>query len=205
MLLGYTNSLSSPPAFIWVERFCAGMLTWEGFIRLRQGDYKQKIWGIPLAVIDVVSILPFWLGFFLPVHMLSWVRSLRILRSLKLLRHSRSLQLVYLSFYRCRKQLKPVFIAWLMVVAFSATVIFQIERNTQKEFDNGLNCVYFSVITASTIGFGDMSPQTDHGKISTMITSIVSLFLFAGMVGVMGSSICSVMSEEEDETVDPLK
>lgn len=204
MSMGYSNSLESPFGFIVFERFVATVLTIEIIYRLIHGDYKQKIWGIPLFLIDIISILPFFLGFFVPTSMLGTIRSLRVFRVLKLLRYSRSLQLVYLSFYRSWNQLKPILISWLIVVIFSATTIHQIEKNTQKEFDNTLNCVYFSFITASTIGYGDLYPKTDTGKLATMATSIVSLLLFAGMVGVVGSSIQKVMEEEEDETIDPL-
>ena len=205
MSMGYAHSLASPWYFIWAERIIAVTLTVEIGLRAWKRQYQQEIWGKPLLIIDLVSVIPFWVGFFVPVSMLGWIRSLRILRALKLLRYLRSLQLVYLSFYRAWKQLKPLLIAWTLVVVFCSAIIYQIERDVQDDFDKPLNCVYFSFITASTIGYGDMSPNTDVGKIATMTTSFVSLLLFAGMVGVVGSSIGDVMKEEEDETVDPLK
>jgi voltage-gated potassium channel len=205
MGMGYSNSLESPAYFIWLERIAAVALTIELFWKQKVVDlYNEPIFGKVYLIIGIISVLPFYVGFFVPVEYLGVVRALRILRVLKLVEHSRSLRLVYLSFYRARKQLKPLILSWIMMAMFSAMVIHQAEKNVQKEFDSVLNSMYFSFVTATTIGYGDMSPITPTGRILTIMTSGLNLALFAGLIGIVGSSISTVMKEEEDETIDPL-
>jgi voltage-gated potassium channel Kch len=48
-----------------------------------------------------------------------------------------------------------------------------------------LNSLYFSVITLTTVGYGDFSPKTGFGKVFTMIYIVVGLGILAGFISLM--------------------
>lgn len=52
-----------------------------------------------------------------------------------------------------------------------------------------LDALYFSLVTLATVGFGDLSPQTDFGKIFTMLYILVGLGLLAAFVNVLGQHL----------------
>ncbi len=52
-----------------------------------------------------------------------------------------------------------------------------------------LDALYFSLVTLATVGFGDLSPKTDFGKIFTMVYILVGLGLLAGFVNVLGQHL----------------
>lgn len=52
-----------------------------------------------------------------------------------------------------------------------------------------LDALYFSLVTLATVGFGDLSPKTDFGKLFTMVYILVGLGLLAGFVNVLGQHL----------------
>ena len=164
--------------------------------------YPFNVWG----VIDLISVAPFWIGFFVPASMLGVVRSFRIFRLLKFFRYSRTLQLTALKFYRAYHNLKGIAfsigVAWL----FFAVLCLNLEHREQPDkFGSLLDGAWFTVVTATTVGYGDASPTSVWGKIfvGTMLIPIISTM---GMAFSAFSTACdSVQEIEDDPNVDPIE
>jgi len=206
--LGGSDSYQSHPGFLWFERFVATVFTIEYLVRWKRNRHKG-FWHYPtsaLGIIDFIAIAPFWVGFFVPAAALGLVRTLRVLRLLKLIRYNRSLQLIALGFYRAGSQLKALCFAMLIVGLFSSAAIYQTEHDAQPDaFENMFSAFWFTAVTATTVGYGDISPITFAGKMVAMFTFVTALSIFAGIVGVLGNSFSSVLEEEKDPNVDPVK
>lgn len=81
---GTENSYESHWFFLWSERIVACIFSLEYIARFRPQENKPGKYILsPLGIIDLLSVLPFWLGFFVPLDWLSMIRTLRILRLLK--------------------------------------------------------------------------------------------------------------------------
>ena len=96
--------------FWWVQSLIAVCFTVEYVLRWIDDAQDQHGWHYPhsaMGIIDLISIAPFWIGFFLPVEWLHLVRTFKVFRLLKFFRYSRSLQLVALGFYRAGPALHP--------------------------------------------------------------------------------------------------
>lgn len=202
--LGAENSREGHWGFLWTERVIAGVLTVECLVRAFRGklDYLKS----PLGIIDLIGIFPFWAGFFVPPSWLNMVRTLRILRLLKFFRYSRSMQLTALAFYRAAGQLKPLVFSMLIIALFSSAAVYQAERYAQPDDFNSLfNTMWFTAVTVTTVGYGDISPVTPIGKCVTLIIFGVGLVVFAGIVGVLGNSFSEVLEEEMDPNIDPVE
>ena len=201
--LGTENSHESHWIFLWIERTVASILTLEYIYRWT----KDKRYPLsPLGLIDLLAVAPFWLGFFVPPSLLGIIRSLRILRLLKFFRYSRGLQLVALGFYRAFAQAKYLFFPVVVAILFSTVAMYEAEHATQpEEFSNLFDAFWFSMVTATTVGYGDISPVTVAGKIIAIGTFLTVLSLFAGFIGIMGNKLSEVLDEEVDVTIDPLE
>jgi len=203
--------------FLWAERCIAVVFTLEYFARWYEdkvhpdGSFDVGV-NYPLSamgVIDLLSVLPFWLGFCVPVGWLGWIRALRIIRLLKMFRYWRSLQLVALGFYRAWPFLKPLLFALLIVTLFAAVIIYECEHIAQPDKYGEIgNCFWFALVSATTVGYGDMSPVTPIGKMcAAIILFVPAIFIFSAVVGTIGGSFQASMATEVDESdgIDPLE
>jgi voltage-gated potassium channel len=183
-----------------LERTTALLLTASIFIRgLYTKDYKEPIFGNLYLFIDLISIVPFWIGFFIPTEYLPIIKAFRVFRLLDLVVHLKPFRLVYFSFHRIRKQLCTLASVWLFVAFISSLMVYETERHTQPEFRDFYNCMYFTYVTSATIGYGDMTAKTTVGRIVTSISSGICLMIFAGIIGVIGTSITHVMGNYHDD------
>lgn len=209
---GWANSYESPHFFLWTERFIAGVFTLEIFVRWWRSNpfyygapntsYPFNIWG----AVDIIAILPFWIGFICPVEYLGLVRSLRILRALKFFRYSRGLQLTALKFYRAYHNMKGLIFSVGILWLFFALVCLELERFAQKdEFSSLLDAAWFTIVTGTTVGYGDAYPVTAFGKafVGLMLIPIIGSI---GMAISAFSNACdSVQQLEDDPNVDPIQ
>jgi len=206
---GATTTEQAHPFFRWFEIVIALVFTIE--YALRWIDDAQDSYGwhyphSPLGLIDLISIVPFWAGLVVPVESRHLVRTLKVFRLLKFFRYSRSLQLVALGFYRAVPALKPLGFSMAIIGLFCSVAVFEIEQEAQPDkFTNLFDAVYFTMVTVATVGYGDISPVTTLGRLVVMFTFVTGLALFAGILGVLGSSFFKVMEEEIDPNIDPIE
>lgn len=125
----------------------------------------------PMAIIDLLAILPYYR----PLRLL---RILLIFRLFKILRYANSLK-EFLQVFKERKfELFTLGLLYITVVFFSSTVIFLYEgpEGVNPNIVDFFDAVYWSIITISTVGYGDVTPITIEGKLVTLVL-IVSSFL----------------------------
>jgi len=208
-LLEITTGQRDHEFFVWSQRLIGVLFTIEYILRWLDDIHDNKGWHYPhspLGIIDLVSIIPCWVQFFVPLQYMQLVSTLRIFRLLKFFRYSRSLQLVALGFYRAAPALQPLLFSQLIIGLFCAVAVFEVESPAQPDkFGNLFDAAYFTMVTVATVGYGDLSPITPIGRIITMFTFVTGLAIFAGILGVLGSSFFKVMEEEIDPNIDPLE
>lgn len=78
------------------------------------------------------------------------------------------------------KEFRALFIWVVIVVAIGTTFYARVEGWRT------LDALYFTIITLTTIGYGDITPQTDAGKIFTMIYILVGISLISGFIILLG-------------------
>lgn len=206
---GANSTEAAHPAFWWFQCLIAVCFTIEYVLRWVDDAQDHYGWHYPhsaLGIVDLISIAPFWIGIFLPTDWLHLVRTLRVFRLLKFFRYSRSLQLVALGFYRAVPALKPLCFSMTVIGLFCTVAVFETENPAQPDkFTNLFDAAYFTMVTVATVGYGDLSPVTPLGRVVVMFTFVSGLAIFAGILGVLGSSFFKVMEEEIDPNIDPLE
>lgn len=82
-------------------------------------------------------------------------------------------------------------VVWLIIIAYlavSATTFFWLEASAQEQVKDGpahfswFTSFYFTVINFTTVGFGDITPKTDYGRILAMVNSMAGLLIFGWLV-----------------------
>ncbi|MFH1616153.1 MAG: ion transporter [Planctomycetota bacterium] len=143
----------------------------------------------PLALIDLLAILPFYLPVIgLDLRFLRAVRMMRIFRVAKIGRYSQSLQLLRRVLAQKKEQLVcSVFILLLLLVIASCMMYFVENRAQPDNFSSIPATMWWAVATLTTVGYGDIYPITQVGKLIASVIAILGIGMFALPTGILGS------------------
>jgi len=159
-----------------------------------QHPFRSRIHfvGRPLALIDLLAILPFYLSSFLGLD-LRMLRVLRLLRLLKLIRYFRGISIIADVF---RAELIPLVAAMLVMVVImvlAASGMYLAEHNGQPQtFGSIPAAMWWAIVTLTTVGYGDVVPVTLAGKIIGALIMLLGI----GMVALPAGMLASRFTEE---------
>ncbi|WP_457560816.1 NAD-binding protein [Caminibacter sp.] len=153
-------------------------------IILKKWEYIRS----PFAIIDLLAILP---GY----RPLRIFRIFVIFRLFKLLRYTKSINTFLEVLANKRFELFILLIAVSFVTFIGGAVIYVFEAHENPKIDNLFDAVYWSLITISTVGYGDITPVTKEGKVLTMILIIFGI----GFISFATSIIASAFTEKLEE------
>lgn len=184
------------PVFTVIDLACAAAFLIDYALRLITADLKLQRGAVsfviypftPMALIDLLAILPSFgvigsafrlLKLFRMVRML---RLFRVARTLKLLRYSKSIGIIL---NVIRKQKAPLLAVGTLSAAYiliSALVVFNVEPDT---FNNFFEAIYWAAVSLTTVGYGDIYPVSTAGRIVTMVSSFVGIAIVALPSGII--------------------
>ena len=145
------------------------------------------------AIINLLSILP-------TLNLLpSGFLFLRALRIIRLFRYSRHLTVIVNVFIHERKTLGSAVLLALAFIFTTALLMFNFEPAT---FENFVDALYWSTITLTTVGFGDITPMSDLGYVLTSVTSIIGIFILALPAGIMTGGFLQQLRQQDEEGED---
>ncbi len=143
----------------------------------------------PYMLIDLIAIAPAYIAFFLPVADLRILRLFRLFRLLKIARYSPAVATLIHVLSLERRALFGTLLLLVCVMCLSAEGMYLIEGSAQpKAFGDLPSCMYWAIITLTTVGYGDITPVTALGRIWAGITAIFGLGIFALPVGIIASA-----------------
>lgn len=146
----------------------------------------------PMALVDLLAILPFYLGMFFSLD-LRFLRVLRLLRIFKLTRYSSAMSLLLKVLQDERQAFGAAFSILIIIMIFASSGIYLFESKAQPEaFSNIPEAVWWSVATLTTVGYGDVVPLTIGGKLFGVIIMIIGI----GMVALPAGILASAFSEQ---------
>lgn len=155
-----------------------------------------------MAVIDLLSILPFYISF-IPVDLrvLRMLRIVRLFRVFKINRYTTALASIGSVFKAKKQQLFSSVFVVLLLMVIAAVLMYNIENAAQPEtFDNAFSALWWAVATFTTVGYGDIYPVTAAGKILSAIIAILGIGLVAVPTGIISSGFIEQMDSGEPET-----
>lgn len=142
----------------------------------------------PMMLIDFFAVAPFYLSsvntIFLRVLRLS-----RLLRVAKITRYSQALDNIINAFKAKKEELIITLSIFCVGVLLSAILMYLTEHDTQPEtFSSIPQCIYFAIITFTSVGYGDITPVTKLGEIVCCLTAIFGIGLHGLFIGVIGTA-----------------
>jgi len=194
--------------FLWIDYISAAIFIVDYVLRIMTADLKlekgRKSFVLypltPMAVIDLISILPSLVmlndGFRL-LRLFRLLRTLKVLRALKILRYSRSYYVIINVFKKQKKVLGAVAAMAVAYILVSALIVFNAEP---QSFNTFFEAVYWATISLTTVGYGDIYPVTTIGRVITMLSSIFGVAIIALPSGVITAGYLAEFEDEKEES-----
>ncbi|MBQ4837449.1 ion transporter [Pseudoalteromonas luteoviolacea] len=146
----------------------------------------------PVSLIDLLAIAPFYLSFIFAID-LRYLRLLRMLRLLKLTHYFKGLRLFMDVLRKELPSIGAAIIIMSVLVLMSASVMYSVEHEAQPDvFDSIPSAIWWSVVTMTTVGYGDVTPITFLGK----FISIFIMLLGVGIVALPAAMLAAKFGDE---------
>ncbi len=169
--------------------------------------YVKSFWGI----IDLLAVLPTYISLVIAgTHILMVIRILRLIRVFRIFKLSEYLEQSQV-LIKALKASKPKLIVFLIFVVTVVTIIGSVMYLIEGE-ENGFSSIprsiYWAVVTMTTVGYGDISPQTPIGQFMAALVMILGYAIIAVPTGIvsydfvqvarkkMSTRVCSVCGKE---------
>ena len=183
-----------------IEIFCVIVFTLEYLARIYIADKKLKFIFSFFGLIDLLAILPFYLSFGVDLRSLRVLRMFRLFRLLKLVRYNKAMRHFTKAMLIAREQIILFMVVTLVLIYFSAVGIYYFENEAQPDhFASVFDSLWWSIVTLTTVGYGDVYPITPGGKIFTFFILLIGLGIVAVPTGIISSSLTKAVELESEE------
>jgi len=129
---------------------------------------------------------------------LRWLRIMRLIRLLKISHYTSAFDDLFEVLIEERKPLAATLYLLLVAIFFSSSCLYLIEGDVQSAFVSIPESMWWSVVTLTTVGYGDVSPITPLGKFIGALTSIIGVLTVAMMTGIVSSAFTSKLSSKRE-------
>ncbi len=207
-----TNSL-----FLAVDYVTAGIFVIDYFLRFITADHKLGAAGnnkksnifsgegvklffiypfTPMAIIDLLAILPTFTiiasGFKI-LKLFRLLRTFRVLKVFKIIRYSKSITVISNVMKKQKEPLIAVCVLAAAYIVICALIIFNVEPDT---FDNFFSAIYWATVSLTTMGYGDIYPVSTIGRVVTMLSSFVGIAIVALPAGIITAGYMDEIKKE---------
>ncbi|XP_065062829.1 potassium voltage-gated channel subfamily D member 2-like isoform X1 [Rhopilema esculentum] len=189
---GKTYGEMYPKVFFAIDSACVTVFTTEYIIRLYAAPSRWRHAKQVMTMIDLAAILPYFVdlsmkifsqgssGSLPVVNALVMLRVLRIFRIFKLARHSKRLRALSDSIRKSASELGFILFTYLIVVVLFASVLYYAERGDEHtRFDDIPQSMWYTVVTTTTLGYGDIVPSTIQGKLVGSLCCLMGVLVIA--------------------------
>lgn len=152
----------------------------------------------PLALIDLIAILPFYLSLYLPFD-LRFLRVLRLLRLFKLTRYSPAMSAMLDVMQKESEALLAAFVVLVLMLVASAGGIYLLETDVQPEaFGSIPDAMWWAIVTLTTVGYGDVVPVTPMGRMLGGVIGLIGIGMIALPAGIMASGFAENIHQRRE-------
>lgn len=177
--------------FAVIDKVSATIFIIDYILRLITADFSSKNKGMisfllypfrPMAIIDILSILPSVLNVNSALKLFRVFRLFKALRVFKFFRYSKNIVIIINIIKKKKDALTTVCFLAVSYIFITALIVFQVEPST---FNNFFESIYWATVSLTTVGYGDIYPTSEIGKIISMISSFIGIAIVALPSGII--------------------
>ncbi|CAK1822063.1 voltage-gated potassium channel [Vibrio crassostreae] len=185
----------------YIEYTFTALFTLEYLLRLycspQPKSYATSFYG----VVDLLAILPTYLAIIFPgasfMGVVRLLRVMRIFRILKLVRYLQDSNILLRSLLMARRKILIFFSTVGILVVIFGALIFVIE-GPENGFTSIPHSIYWAIVTITTVGYGDMVPQTALGKAIASLTMLLGYSILAVPTGIITAELSNEMNSHKE-------
>lgn len=151
------------------------------------------------GLIDFLSIIPTYIGIFLPrsftMANVRMIRLVRVFRILKLVKFLGASTLISESLYKSRYKITVFFIVVFILVTIMGSIMYMIE-GAEAGFTSIPHSIYWAIVTITTVGYGDIAPATLFGQFIASIVMLTGYAIIAVPTGIITSEMAYSKKEK---------
>ena len=182
------------------EIFSIIIFTLEYIIRVYTVNKKLSYIFSFYGIIDLLSILPFYLELFVDLRSIKIFRLFRLFRLFKLVRYNKTINKFKLALYNSKEEFTIFFFLTIIIFYLASVGIYYFENKVQPEaFGSIFDSMWWAVATLTTVGYGDVYPITIGGKIFTTIMLIIGLGIVSIPAGIIAAALSQVNSNTTED------
>lgn len=204
--------------FWWIEIVSVTLFTLEYGLRLWSISASADERGIsslkarlsyvfsPTGIIDLVAILPSLLPLLFGSIDLRWLRILRLARLFKFSHYTSALEDLVSSVRRERQSFIATIYLLFLALMISSTLIYVFEHDLQPEnFGSIPESMWWSFVTLTTVGYGDVVPMTAAGRAIAALTALMGVCVVALLTGIVATGFSKQMAMKQSELEDEIE
>ena len=150
------------------------------------------------GLVDFLATAPFYLQAFFPGLDLRFLRAIRMLRILKFSHHNTALQDLFTAVYEERHSIfSASYILSITILITSCFAYFAESLAQPEKFGSIPDAMWWSIITLTTVGYGDVSPVTPLGKVIGVITAFAGVCTVAVLTGIVAASFTNQLARKK--------
>ena len=184
-------------------------------------EYGLRIWSRPAApnehgktamgkrlryifsftgIIDLLAILPSILPLLLGGVDLRWLRILRLMRLLKFSHYSSALEDLFSAVQHEWRSFVATLYLLILAIFISSSLIYVFEHSVQpKHFGSIPDAMWWTVVTLTTVGYGDIVPMTVAGKLVATLTALMGVCVVALLTGIVATGFTNQVSMRRNQ------
>lgn len=174
------------------EWFFTLLFTVEYMLRIISVKQPFKYISSFFGIVDLLAVIPTYVSIFIPgSHYLLSIRVLRLLRVFRVFKLSTYLseaQIIMQALRASRRKISVFLFAVVVIVVTIGSSMYVIEGE-KNGFSNIPTSIYWSIVTLTTVGYGDLSPQTPLGKILASLVMIMGYGIIAVPTGIVTAEL----------------
>lgn len=184
----------------YAEKVVITFFSIEYLLRIYVADKKLSFIFSFYGLVDLISILPFYISTGVDLRSVRVFRLLRLFRILKLFRYSSAVRRFHRALVIAKEELILFSFVALILLYLSAVGIYYFEHIAQPEqFKSVFHSLWWAVTTLTTVGYGDIFPITAGGRVFTFFVLMLGLGVVAVPTGLVSSALSQARREESSE------
>jgi voltage-gated potassium channel len=176
------------PVLNVLEWFFTALFTAEYFLRIVCAPSAKKYTLSFFGIVDLLAVLPTYLSLLVPgtryLVVIRTLRVLRIFRVLKLVKFMGEAEVLMKALAASRRKITVFLFTLLTLMVVLGSLMYIIEGG-EHGFTSIPRSIYWAIVTLTTVGYGDISPQTNLGQILASIIMILGYSIIAVPTGIV--------------------
>jgi len=150
------------------------------------------------GIIDLLAIIPYFIVGVLDLRFLRAFRILRLFRALKMIRYNKAIRRFGVAFRLVKEEMILFFAITLILIFITSAGIYYFENEAQPEnFKSIFHSAWWSIVTLTTVGYGDVYPITLGGRIFTFFVLMIGVGLVTVPAGLVASALSRARALED--------